>query len=333
VFAAVAGAVALAAAAPAAAAPASADALRRGVVDITTRLAAGGTTLAGTGMVLSRTGLVLTNNHVIAGAAVIVVTDVGTGRRYRADVMGTDLADDVALLRLRGASGLTPVRFGRSATVALGQAVAAVGNAGGAGGRPSIASGRVTALRRALTVTDEAGQHPERLSGLIQVDAALAPGDSGGPLLTRDGRVVGMDTAASFSVELGGGSAAGYAIPIDRALAIARQIQSGRGSARVHVGPAARLGVQVVGVGALLEPPASAGAVVAGVVPGTPADRAGLQEGDVIVALGGRGIGSPTGLANVMQRHHPGEQVTLAWLDQAGRRQSATVELVTGPPA
>jgi len=333
VLAAAAGAVGLAVAAPAAAAPASADILQRGVVDVSAQLADGSNTLEGTGIVLSASGLVLTNNHVIAGAGSVVVTDVRSGRRYRADVLGTDLADDVALLRLRNASGLATVRLGRSASTAVGQAVAAVGNANGVGGRPTIATGRVTALRRALTVTDDAGQHPERLNGLIQVDAELAPGDSGGPLMTRDGRVIGMDTAASFSFRLRGGSSAGFAIPIDRALSVARQIQAGKGSARVHVGPAARLGVEVVGVDALLQPPASAGAVVAGVVPGTPADQAGLQEGDVIVALGGRGIGSPTGLANVMQGHHPGEQVTLGWLDEAGRRQSADVTLVQGPPA
>jgi S1-C subfamily serine protease len=333
VLAVAAGAVALAVAAPAAGAPASADVLQRGVVDVSSQLADGSNTLEGTGMVLSASGLVLTNNHVIAGAGSVVVTDVRTGRRYRADVLGTDLADDVALLRMRNASGLATVRLGRSARVAVGQAVAAVGNADGVGGRPTIATGRVTALRRALTVTDEAGQHPERLSGLIQVDAGLAPGDSGGPLMTRDGRVIGMDTAASFSIRLGGGGSAGFAIPIDRALSVARQIHAGTGSARVHVGPAARLGVEVVGVDALLEPPASAGAVVAGVVPGTPADQAGLQEGDVIVALGGRAIGSPTGLANVMQGHHPGERVALGWLDEAGRRQSAVVTLVAGPPA
>jgi S1-C subfamily serine protease len=309
------------------------SALERGVVDITTRVATGQETLQGTGMVLSRSGIVLTNNHVIAGAGAITVTDVATGRRYPAVVLGTDLADDVALLQLRGASRLEPVLVGDSAGVAVGQAVEAAGNAGGVGGRPSITSGRVTALRRALTVTDEAGQRPERLSGLIEVDAQLAPGDSGGPLLTRAGRVVGMNTAASFSLQLGAISGTGYSIPIDRALAIARQIQAGRASARVHVGPSARLGVQVVAVDAMFQPTTSSGAVVAGVVPGTPAAEAGLQEGDVIVSLGERGVGSPTGLANLMQLHHPGEQVALGWLDQTGRQQSTVVQLIAGPPA
>ena len=101
----------------------------------------------------------------------------------------------------------------------------------------------------------------------------------------------------------------------------------------MHIGPSARLGVEVIPVDALFQPTSSAGAVVAGVVPGTPAAEAGLQEGDVIVSLGERGIGSPTGLANLMQLHHPGEQVALEWLDQTGRRQSTMVHLIAGPPA
>lgn len=298
-----------------------------GVVDVTTRLGFANGAAAGTGMVLASSGEILTNNHVIAGATSIDVTDIGNGRTYKATVVGTDKADDVAVLQLSGASGLRTVTIGDSTTLGVGQTVTAVGNAGGRGGTPSVAAGTVTALNQPITAVDESDNTSEQLTGLVQTDAALQPGDSGGPLVNTQGDVVGIDTAASTGFQFQSGSSEGFAIPIDTALPIARQIAAGVASAKVHIGPAAFLGVEVQG------DQTAPGAVVAAVEPGTPAAQAGIAEGDVIVGLGADAVNSPAALTNAMQHHHPGDKVTVTWDDQAGQQNRATVVLATGPAA
>jgi S1-C subfamily serine protease len=321
-------AVALAIALPLTAAFAASRRVDRGVVDVTTRSAYQDGTAAGTGIVLTSSGEVLTNNHVIAGATSITVRDVGTGRTYRARVVGTDATDDVAVLQLRGASGLTTATLGSSSGVSVGDAVKAVGNAGGVGGTPAVASGTVTALRRAITVGDPAGGDLERLRGLIQTNARLEPGDSGGPLLDSAGRVVGINTAASAEVGFRSGSSEGYAIPIDRALTIAKQIEAGRGSATVHIGPRAFIGIQVAA-----GPGYRAGVLVGDVFSGSPAEGAGLEAGDLIVTFDGRRLASPAALTSLVGRHHPGDSVKISWRDQYGVLHRATVHLATGPAA
>jgi S1-C subfamily serine protease len=296
-----------------------------GVVDITTRLGFANGAAAGTGMVLGPSGVVLTNNHVIAGATNVTVTDVGNGRTYTARVAGTDRADDIAVLTLAGASDLKTVTIGDSATLAVGQAVTAIGNAQGAGGTPSVAPGSVTALDQPITAVDESNGSAEQLTGLVQTDAALQPGDSGGPLVNAQGVVVGINTAASSGFQLQSGSSEGFAIPINVAMSIARQIEGGISSAKVHIGPAAFIGVEVQ------NPTSISGATVAAVEPGSPAEQAGIVNGDVIVSLGGQSVDSPTALTNVMQHHHPGDRVSLGWVDQAGQQMSVIVKLATGP--
>lgn len=211
----------------------------------------------------------MTNNHVIRGATSIKVVIPGTKRVYTARVVGYDVADDVAVLRAVGASHLKTVSTAASVRLRIGQAVRAVGNANGTG-RLLSARGSITGLRRSIAVSDDAGG-TESLAGLIETNAALQPDDSGGPLLNSAGKVIGMDTAAS--ARLISTAADSYAIPIGKALSVAKQIVAGPGSSRVHVGPTAFVGIQVQGAGA-------GGLVVAGVVPGGPAEAAGLEAGD-----------------------------------------------------
>jgi S1-C subfamily serine protease len=242
--------------------------LGTGVVNVTTNLGYQNASAAGTGMVLTASGEILTNNHVIRGATTIRVIDPSSGRTYPATVIGYSVANDVAVLQLQGASHLRTVQIA-SLGVKVGQRVTAVGNAGGANGKPIAAAGKVTALGQSITASDGQGIS-EQLVSLIQTDAALQPGDSGGPLLNASGRVVGMNTAASVGFQFQGGNQA-YAIPIGRALSFARLMVAGQASATIHVGSTPFLGVSVG------QSP-SGGLLVASVVPGSPADLTGTAQ-------------------------------------------------------
>jgi S1-C subfamily serine protease len=297
-----------------------------GVVIIETNLAYQGQQAAGTGMVLTPSGEVLTNNHVIRGATAIRVEVPSTGQSYTAEVVGYDVSDDVALLQASGASNLKAAPLGDSAPVDAGQAVQAVGNAGGTG-RLSSASGTVTSVGRAITVSDDQGGS-ESLSGLIETNAAVRPGDSGGPLLNSAGQVIGMDTAASLANDVVQATTSdGYAIPINKAMSIAKQIESGNGSATVHIGGTAFLGVE-----STANSYGSSGAVISAVVPGSAADAAGLNPGDLIISVGGRAISSPDELSAFVLTQRPGASISAIYLDQEGATQTINLTLASGPP-
>ncbi|HET6875803.1 MAG TPA: trypsin-like peptidase domain-containing protein [Acidimicrobiales bacterium] len=297
------------------------------LVDINTSLSYQHGQAAGTGIVLTSDGVVLTNNHVITGATSISVTDVGNGSTYPADVVGYDRSHDIAVLKLRGASGLQTAEIGNSDKLSVGDYVVGLGNAGGVGGTPSSAEGTIVGLNRSITASDEANGTSEQLTGLIETDADIQPGDSGGALVNSSGQVVGIDTAASagFSFQTQGGQ--GFAIPINQAMSIAHQIRSGQASSTVHIGPTAFLGV-------LVDTTASAqGATLSGVVPRGPAAQAGLQSGDTITSLGGKPVDSPNTLTTLVGQYHPGETVPVEWVDSAGLSHHATITLTTGPAA
>ena len=306
----------------------SASSVDDGIVDITTNLAYQNAAAAGTGMVLTSSGEVLTNNHVIRGATTIRVTDPSTGRKYSATVVGYDLAADVAVLQLKGASGLKTVSLGDSSKVQLGDAVTALGNAGGAGGAPVAATGTITGLGRSITASD--GSSSERLTGLLETNAGIEPGDSGGPLVDSNGDVIGMDTAAAAGFALESGANDAYAIPINRALAIAKQIEAGH-SLTAHIGATAFLGIEVAAVNDFIGGQAATGAVVAAVVPASPAERVGLAYGDVIVAVNNRTIASPTTLTALLLKQSPGKKVQIRWIDSFGASHTAHVTLAVGP--
>ncbi|MGH2634215.1 MAG: S1C family serine protease, partial [Tepidiformaceae bacterium] len=300
-----------------------------GIVDVNTTLAYQGGEAAGTGIVLTSNGEVLTNNHVINGATSISVTDVGNGKTYSATVVGYDVTADIAILQLKDASGLTTVTLGDSSKLEVGAAVVALGNAGGQGGTPSVSSGTVTALNQSITASDEADGTAEQLTGLVQTNAALQSGDSGGPLVDVNGNVVGIDTATSVSGSRSrrrtttGGEA--YAVPINTAMTVAKQIEAGKGSTAVHIGTTAFLGVQ-------MQPSSDgSGAVVAAVEPNTAASGAGLQAGDVITSFGGKSVDSATTLSTLTQAHNAGDKVQVGWTDSSGQSHTANVSLGTGP--
>jgi S1-C subfamily serine protease len=303
------------------------------VVDVVSTLGYQHGTAAGTGIVLTSTGEVLTNNHVVQGATAIKVTDVGNGRTYRAVVVGYDRKDDIAVLRLQGASGLSTVTLGNSSAVKNGAKVVGIGNAGGQGGRPSAAAGVVTALGQTITASNRVAGTSEQLTGVIRTSAAIQPGDSGGPLVNSYGQVIGINTAAasSFQVESGNGQPQSFAIPINRAVSIAHQIEGGRSSATVHAGATAFLGVESSAGAGFPGAPASAGVTIVGVASGSPAASAGLATGDEIVSVGGHRVTSAAAIQGALQGRHPGDTISIGWRDQSGQTHSASVVLATGP--
>ena len=218
-----------------------------GIVDITSKLTYSDATAEGTGMVLSSDGLVLTNNHVIDEATKVSATLVTSGKTYPAKVLGYDSTDDVALIQLQGASGLKTIALSNSTKAKVGEAVLALGNAGGRGGLPSTAQGTIQALNQSIEASDSGAGTTEKLHGMIETNAPIQQGDSGGPLVNGSGAVVGMNTAANSSGGYGAYSTAttGFAIPINTALTIANQIKSGKATGNVHIGLAGFMGVNV----------------------------------------------------------------------------------------
>ncbi|MBE7163487.1 MAG: PDZ domain-containing protein, partial [Williamsia herbipolensis] len=257
----------------------------------------------------------------------ITVTDETTGKSYRADVVGTDASDDVAVLKLRNASDLTTAEVGDASDVSdlgVGDTVTGVGNGGGTG-TLTQASGKVTALEKSITATDESGQNAERLTGLIQTNAPIVAGDSGGPLYDADGDIVGIDTAASAQNGSNTASVA-YAIPIDDAMKVVDQIESGVETSSVQIGLPAFIGVGI-------SQTTTGGAGVTSVLDGGPADKAGITAGSVITAVGGKSVTSGDSLKTRLGAYDPGERVTITWTDTSGATQSATVTLAEGPAA
>ncbi len=295
-----------------------------GLVDIVTTLSDQTGAGAGTGMVVTPSGEIFTNNHVIESETSLHVTDVGNGKTYTATVVGYDAAADIAVLQVVGAAHLRTVTFAR-APARTGEAVVAIGNAGGKGGAPSAVSGAVTGLDQQVTAEDAQSGRTEHLTGLVRTSVPIQAGDSGGPLVDSAGTVVGMDTAGTASVAAAPGSAKGFAVPIGTVRDVGAHIEHAEPSSTVHVGPTAFLGIEVGVANA-------AGASVEGVLTGTGATTTGIRPGDTIVALAGHVIHSTTTLASVMQDVRPGATVPISWVDRSGQPHTATVALSSGPP-
>jgi S1-C subfamily serine protease len=307
------------------------------IVDVTASIADGNGEAAGTGMVLTSSGEILTNNHVIENATVITVKVSNRSETYTAHVVGEDIPHDVAVLQAQGAPPLATIALGNSSQVSVGNGVVAIGNAFNRAGPPTVTEGTVTALDRAITVRSDLGGS-EQLRNLIETNAQLEPGNSGGPLFNAAGKVIGMNTAAATGAIPESGTNDGFAIPINDVLTVVHQIESGKSGGTTNVGPSGFLGVSVRDVGGgfggrLGNDGSSAGVQVDSVQSGSPADNAGIARGDQILAVDGQSVSSSTQLTQIISSKHPNDTARVTWTDGSGNRRSATVRLARRPSA
>ena len=270
---------------------------------------------AGSGVIISSDGYILTCAHVVDGASTITVT-IGD-KDYTATLVGEDTTSDIAVIKI-DADGLTPATVGNSDSLKVGQSVMAVGNPlGELGG--TVTGGMISALNRSVTIQ---GSSSVNTMSLIQMDASVSPGNSGGGLFNMNGELVGIVNAKSSSSDAEG---LGFAIPINDAIKVAQELlENGYVTGRPYLGitylavtdaqTASQLGVNAYGV------------YVVEVVKGGPAEKAGLQAGDRIVSVDGTEIASKDDLGTLMQKHAAGDTLSIT-IAREGQMQTVNVTL------
>ena len=268
---------------------------------------------AGTGIIVTDNGYILTNKHVIEGASSISVV-LADGTTYKdVEVAAVDGLNDVAFLKIKDVSGLTPAVLGDSKTVKAGQQVVAIGNALGQY-QNTVTSGVVSGTGRSLTASDAAGYTSEKLNDMIQTDAAINSGNSGGPLINVAGQVIGVNTATSYTAEN-----VGFAIPIAAVKGMLKQlVESGKAS-RAYLGvytteitaDVAKQYNLPVSYGAYLY---SEGGTYSPIVKDSPAEKAGLKNKDIITAVNGVKLGEAGSLSTLIGEYKPGDVVQLTVL-------------------
>ena len=285
---------------------------------------------AGTGMILTSSGQILTNNHVVKGATRIDVSIEGRPGTYTATVVGVDPTADVALLQLQGVSGLPTITSAEAASVSVGDRVVGIGNALGRGGTPSVVVGTISGVNRTITAGDPGGSS-EQLTGMLETNAQIQPGDSGGALVDTSGHVIGMITAGG-SAGHSSGAITGFAIPTEVALGIVDRIRAGEACCPIMIGDRGHMGVAV----RTLDPRTARklnvtdGALIVGIEPGSPAADAGMVAPAVVQSIGGTPITSAETLGSVLHSYVPGQRVAVVWVDASGTH-TKTVLLDTGP--
>jgi len=298
-------------------------------VVVTIDASSGWTGVTGTGIVLTSDGTVLTNHHVVSGATEITAVSVATGLIHDVEVLGYDSTRDLAVLHLGAANDL-PVAPIADELPPVGTRVTAFGNSQG-GGVVVATPGSIVAFDRNVVVRDATDGSRHRLTGMVQTDAPIRPGDSGGPLVDEYGVVVGINTAGAVHREDAtpvDSTPESYAVPITEAMAVVEQVRSGVSGGSVHVGPTPRLGASVVTSRGNGRDP---GAEILWVSYGSPAYRAGLDIGDVVVTFDGQPVTSIADLEELLMRHRPGDAVAIEWVTEAGEKHSTSVVLDDGP--
>ena len=266
-------------------------------------------TAAGTGFILSSDGYIATNKHVVSGASKIgVILDDGTAYED-VELVGTDPLNDFAIIKINNVNNLSPVKLGDSKTTSAGQQVVAIGNALGAY-QNSVTSGIISGKGRSLTATDSGRTQYETLSDMIQTDAAINGGNSGGPLVNAAGEVIGINTAYASQ-----GNNVGFAIPISSVKGIIKNVLSGKGFER------AVIGVRYINLTPTIAKEknlsVTRGALIASsknnkaIISGSAGDKAGLKENDIITAVNGTEIGNSGSLSSLIGEYSVGDTVKI----------------------
>ena len=282
---------------------------------------------AGTGMVISTDGYILTNKHVVSGAGTVDIV-ASDGTRYKGvKVIGEDPLNDIAILKVSGVTDLKPVELGNSSTVRVGESVIAIGNSLGQY-QNTVTSGIISGTGRPVTAQAEGGTGIENLTDLLQTDAAINPGNSGGPLLNFQGQVIGMNTAIAENAQ-----GIGFAIPINATKGIIK------GVLEKGVVEHGYLGVNYIpitpDVASFYKLDVDAGAYVfnskegnTAVASGSPADKAGIEDKDIILKVNGTEIGAKGDLSSLIAQYQPGDNLTLE-IERDGKTSTIDVTLGT----
>lgn len=264
---------------------------------------------AGTGIIVSKDGYVLTNKHVVSGADKVEVI-LSNGTSYtNVTVVGSDPLNDIAFLKINGVNDLSPAELGDSATTRVGQEVVAIGNSLGQY-QTTVTSGIISGKGRPITAGSEGTGETESLTDLLQTDAAINPGNSGGPLLNRSGQVIGVNTAVAANAQ-----GIGFAIPINATKGALKQVLAGKGVERSYLG--LRYVTLTPDVAKQYDVSVTQGAYIVGaegrpgVLPGSPADKAGLREKDIIKKVNGMMVGPQGGVSSLIGEYAPGDTVSL----------------------
>ena len=287
------------------------SALSPSIVNVSVSVGGGIAESVGTGFVISTDGEVVTNAHVVANASSVRVRVFGESEPREAVIVGDDPGNDLAVLRVLDPTGLVPVRFSAEDSAAVGDDVIAIGFALDLDGGPSVTRGIVSGLDRTFETENGA------LDGLIQTDTAISSGNSGGPLVSAAGEVVGINTAVARSGPDQAATNIGFAISTEEALPVIEQLRTGLGSDEQPVLQG------FLGVSLADRSDGGQGAVITEVVDGSPAAGAGLEVDDVVVGVDGRVVNGLAGLVAAIRDRGPGEDLVLDV-----RRDGESLELV-----
>lgn len=271
----------------------------------------------GTGIIITSDGEILTNNHVVEGSKTARVRLYGQTNPITADVLATDPSNDMALIKLRNTTGLVAATFADPESIAVGDAVVAVGYALALDGGPSVTSGIVSALNRTLQLDNETF-----LNALIQTDAAISSGNSGGPLINMNGQVVGINTAVANGGFNSAANNIGFAIGVKEVKRVNAILHDMAGGATRQQG---FLGISLGG-----RTDGGAGAVIGEVTAGSPASKAGVRVNDIVLSINDQPIAGDEGLVAIIRDSAPGEKITLV-VERDGKKVTLEATLIARP--